>query len=325
MGDIAHQFGFAEETTYATAVTPDRFLEFTGETLERRQNVVQSEGIRSGRRYGGQGRAITREGAGGNVNFEVATRGFGLFFEHLLGAVASTQPDPVNDPNTWEHLFTPGELLGKSLTLQKGVEKPDGTVQAFTYPGSKIVSVTFSNGQDGLLLAQFTYDAQQEETATALATQVITPPTVFTYAQGTVEVDDVVKGNVRSVGGLTVTNNLDTDRFFLGNAGLKSEPINTPMDTLSGTLDVEFQNLTDFYDLFAADTPAKLELFYVGDVIDTNFNFEIHITIADARFTGETPKMGGPELVFQNVPWVGLDPATGNAIEILYRTDDTAP
>lgn len=328
MGDIAHQFGFAEESTYGTIVTPTRFLEFTSETLERRQQTAVSNGIKSGRRYGGQGRRITRSDAGGTVTFEVAQAGFGLFFEHLLGAVATSQPDAANDPTVYEHTFTPGTLTGKSLTLQKGVEKPDGTVEAFTYEGSKVVAADFSNDQDGLLMLDLEFDCEAESTGTALASASYNAPTIFTYSEGSLEVDDVSKANVRSVGSLRIQNNLLTERYFLGNSGLKSEPINVPFDALTGSLDVEFQNNTDFYDLFVADTAAKLELIYIGGVIaggTGSFNYELHITIADVRFEGETPKMGGPQLVYQNIPFVGLDPSAGDAVTILYRTDDSTP
>ncbi len=322
MGDIAHQLGFAEETTWATAVTPDRFLEFTTESLEKRNTVATSQGIRSGRRYGGQGRRITRHDAGGSVTFEVATTGFGLLFEHLLGAVATVE-DEVGA--AWTHTFTPGDLTGKSLTLQKGVEKPDQTVQAFTYPGSKVVSADFSIAQDGLLMVSVVFDAEQEETATALATASYTTPKIFTYSEGSLEVDDAVKANVRSVGSLQIQNNLQVARFFLGNSGTKSEPINTPFDTLGGTLDVEFQNTTDFYDLFADDTSAKLELIFAGDTIAGTTDETLHFTVEDVRFEGETPKVSGPDLVYQNIPFVGLDPTSGDAVTIAYTTSDENP
>lgn len=328
MGDISHQFGFAEESTYGTIVTPNRFLEFVNESLERRQQTAVSNGIKSGRRYGGQGRRITRSDAGGSVGFEVAQAGFGLFFKHLLGSVATAQPDATNDPTVYEHTFTPGTLTGKSLTLQKGVEKPDGTVQAFTYEGSKVVSAEFSNDQDGLLMLDLEFDCEAESTATALAAASYTTPTVFTYSEGSLEIDDSVLANVRSVGSLGIQNNLLTERYFLGNSGLKSEPINVPFDTIGGSLDVEFQNLTNFYNLFTADTAAKLELIYIGGVIaggTGSFNYELHITIADVRFEGETPKISGPELVYQNIPFIGLDPSSGDAVTILYRTTDSTP
>ena len=324
MGDIAHQLGLGEETQWATAVTVSRFVEFTQESLERRQNVAQSAGIRSGRRYGGQGRRITRHDAGGVVSCEVATTGFGVFFEYLLGTVSTTE---TVTSTVYEHSITPGDLTGKSLTLQKGVQKADGTVQAFTYPGSKVVSADLSIDQDGLLLCDFEFDCKQELTSTSLATASYSTPTVFTYSEGALKVDSVTKANVRSVGSLRIANNLLTERFFLGNSGTKSEPINVPFDSITGTLDVEFQNVTDFYDLFAGDTAAELILEFVGDEITTGHNATFRVTIEDVRFEGETPKVTGPELVYQNVPFVGLDSSGGgdDALTVYFKTSDSTP
>lgn len=322
MGDIAHQLGLKEEATWGTPVVVDRFVEFTSESLERRQNVAVSNGIRSGRRYGGQGRRITRHDAGGTVTTEVAASGFGIFFDQLLGSVATVE-DSVGA--AWSHTFTPGDLTGKSLTLQKGVETTDGTVEAFTYPGSKILSADFSVDQDGLLMAAWGVDAKTEDPAIALASASYTAPIIFTYSEGTLSVDGTPKANVRSVGSLQIVNNLLTERFFLGNQGQKEEQTNVPFDTLAGSLDVEFQNLTDFYDLFAADTSAELALEFIGPVITGAHNYELEITLADVRFEGETPKVSGPELVYQNIPFVGLDPASGDAVTIRYKTDSALP
>lgn len=321
MGDIGHQFGFKKEVTYGTAVVVDRFVEFVSESLERTNVIAESQGIRSGRRYGGQGRRIARESAAGTVTFEVARTGFGLFFEQLLGGVAS-----VNTVGTvWTHTFTPGTILNKSMTVQKGVEKPDGTVQAFTYPGSKVVAADFSINQDGLLMMAVDFDSRQELDSTGLASASYTTPVVFTYSEGVLKKNTVTVASVRSVPSLRIANNLDVERFKLGNTGLKEQPLNQPFDEISGTLDVEFQNLTDFYDLFQADTATELQLVFTGGVIEGAHNFTLQITLNDVRFEGETPKMGGPEYVYQTIPFVGLDHASEPAVEIVYKTTDSAP
>jgi hypothetical protein len=313
--------GLGEETVWGTAATPDRFFEFTTESLQRRQNVAVSAGIRSGRRYGGQGRRITRHDAGGSITTEVARTGFGILFEHLLGGVASNNPVGT----VWEHTFTPDSLLDKSLTLQKGVDEGDGDVQAFTYPGAKILSADFSVAQDGLLMATWEFDAKEEETTTALASASYTTPVIFTYSEGTLSVDSAAVANVRSVSSLRIVNNLLTQRFFLGNQGTKDQQVNVPFDSLGGTLDVEFQGIADFYTLFAADTSAELDLVFAGATIEGAHDYTLSFNIADVRFEGETPQVGGPELVYQNIPFVGLDPESGNAVTIVYKTTDTAP
>lgn len=321
MGDIAHQLGLAEETAWGDATTPNRFVEFVSETMQRNNIIATSQGIRSGTRYGGQGRRIARHDATGSITFEVARTGFGVFFEYLLGA--------VNSANTvgsvWTHTFTPGSLLGKSLNFQKGVEKADGTVQAFTYPGSKLVAAEFSVAQDGLLMMTLDVDSEQEITGTALASASYTTPVIFTYSEGTLKKDTVTVASVRSVPSVRIQNNLLVERFFLGNTGTKDEQLNVPFDAITGSLDVEFQNLTDFYNAFAADTELELQLLFEGATIESTHKYTFQLTIANARLEGETPKVSGPELVYQSIPFVGLDDATDPAVEIVYKTTDTTP
>lgn len=321
MGDIAHQIGLAEESTWGTIVTPTRFVEFVSESLEKRKTIATSNGIRSGRRYGGSGRRIARHDAGGQITVEVARAGFGVFFKHLLGNVVTANPVGT----VYTHTITPGTLLGKGLTIQKGIEKPDGTVQAFTYEGCKVVAAELSIAQDGLLMCTFDIDSQQETTATALASATYTTPVVFTYSEGTLKKDTVAVASVRSVPSLRIQNNLNVERFFLGNTGLKEEPINTPFDVLNGSLDVEFRNLTDFYNAFSADTELELELGFVGGVIEGAHNYEFKVTLTNVRLEGETPKITGPELVYQSIPFVGLDDATNPAVTVFIKTTDTLP
>lgn len=320
MGDIGHQIGFKEETTWGTPVVVDKFLEFTGESLVYRRNVAMSNGIKAGRRAGGAGRRVTRIWADGSLTFEIATKGFGIWFKQLLGAVSS-----VNTVGTvWTHTFTPGTLLGKSLTIQKGIEKPDGTVQAFTLEGCKVVSMELSNDMDGMLMGTFEIDSQQMVTGTALAAATYTTPTVFTYSEGVVKKDGGTVASVRSVPSLKIANNLLTDRVMLGNAGQKLEQINVPFDEVTGNLDVEFQNLTDFHNAFVADSSHILVLVYTGAIIEGAHNFTLQVTLNNVHFDGETPTVSGPELVYHNIPFVGLDHATLPYAEIIYKTTDNA-
>jgi hypothetical protein len=64
---------------------------------------------------------------------------------------------------------------------------------------------------------------------------------------------------------------------------------------------------------------------FAGDTIEGAHDYTLSFNIADVRFEGETPQVGGPELVYQNIPFVGLDPESGNAVTIVYKTTDTAP
>lgn len=316
MGSVAHQLMYAKETTVGTAVTVTKSVEIVSESLQKSINYADSQGIGSGRRYGGRGRRETSRGAAGAVNIEVPYVGFEEWYLNLLGTVTTTQPDAVNSPTVYLHTFKPGTLTGKSMTIQKGVEDSGGTVRPFTYRGCKAVSADFSIDADGLLQCAWQIDAFDETTGTALATYADPSPTIFAYSEGGVYKDDVLLGSVRAVPSVNITNNLRTDRRFLGGSGIKSEQINRPLDSISGNLDVEFQNLTDFYTAFENDTELKLELEFVGDVISDNETYLFRITVNNAHFTGQTPTISDTELVYVSVPFIGLDDATLDAVTI---------
>ncbi len=326
MGAIEHQLGWKAETTWGTPVTPDRFVEFTAESLGFRKATAGSDGIRPGTKYGrGSTRRLVHKWADGTTQHEVATTGYGLVFHHLLGTAAA----PVTvEVGVTLHTFSPGSLVGKGITVQKGVEKVDGTVQPFTYEGGKLKSAEFSNGQDEVLKMTLDWDFQQELTATALATASYTAPTVFHYAQGTLKFAGATVANVRSLGSLKIVNNLDTERFFLGNAGLKGEQLNRPRDTIDGNVEVEFADLTTSHNRFTADTSFILVLEYIGDVLIGATQFpKLTITLNDTRLEGDTPVISGQDAfpVRTTVPFSAWDPAAGNAVEIAYQTTDALP
>lgn len=320
------QFGTAEESTWGTGVTVDRFHEIlAGETLQRRQSVIATQGLRPGTRHQrGASRVLTRNDAGGSVQFEVMDQGFGRFLKHMLGAVATTQPDAANSPTVYAHTFTPGDLSGKSLTLQKGIEKTDGTVQAFTYHGAKIPSWSFSIDNDGILQLDLEFDAKEEVTSTALAVWSVPTLVPFHFAQGTLK---VAASTIATVSAATMAgqNALKTDRYFLGQSGTKLEQRENEYRGASGELTAEFENLTDFYDRFKADTSAVLELQFVGALISDNEYTQLTITHKDVRFTGETPQIGGPDVPEVTVPWEAFEDASGDSVEIVLQNTETTP
>lgn len=326
MGSIAHQLGWKAETTWGTPVTVDRFVEFTAESLGFRKAIAGSDGIRPGTKYGrGSTRRVVRRWADGTTEHEVATTGYGLIFHHLLGTAAA----PVTvETGVTLHTFSPGSLVGKGITVQKGVEKVDGTVQPFTLEGGKIKSVEFSQGPDETARMVVDWDFQQMLTATALATASYTAPTVFHYAQGALKFAGATVANVRSLGSLKITNNLDTERFFLGQGGLKGEQLNRPRDTIEGNAEIEFADLTTFHDRFTADTSFVLVMEWIGDTLigATQFPF-LRITLNDTRLEGETPVVSGQDAfpVRVTVPFSAWDPNSGNAVEIAYQTTDALP
>lgn len=323
---LLDQVGAKAEVTYGTAIAVDRFYEFTSEGLERRNRTIQSDGIRAGGRALRRGarRALVGRDGGGSLQLEVGPDLFGLWFEHALGSVASAQPDNVNAPTVWEHTFTMGSLRGKSLTVQKGVEQEDGTVIPFTFAGTKIADWRVTVGVDGFAVLDLTLDSQDVLTGEALQAATFVDGPLFHFAQASLELDDVVVAQVRQadIGG---NNNLALDRYFLGNQGLKHEPRDDGYPEITGNLEAEFVDRTTFYDVMASDDPLKLELAFVGDVLEDTQQAELRLTVPEIRLGGGTPTVDGPTIPRVRIPFSGFYDGTSPSTTVLLRNTDATP
>ncbi len=112
---LGAQLGICEESTYNTPVTVTRFLEFNSEGLDVDVGIIESRGLGTGRflRTDREKRFIRR--AGGQVEFDVQTKGFGMLFKHCLGSYTNS---PVVGSER-SAIITPdaNALKGLSLTL----------------------------------------------------------------------------------------------------------------------------------------------------------------------------------------------------------------
>src|SRR5689334_21838765 len=112
---LAAQLGFVDEVTYGLPPVVTRFLPLVSEGLVQEIERMESEAIIAGRQVldSGQwkGGAIS---VGGEVGLELYDRGVGLLLKHMFGTVNTSGAGP------YTHTFTPGDLAGKSLTMQVG-------------------------------------------------------------------------------------------------------------------------------------------------------------------------------------------------------------
>jgi hypothetical protein len=291
-----------------------RWFEVLSESLERRNNIITSNGIRCGgarnlRR--GSRRVVSSRDGGGDITMEVATTGFGRWFKHLLGGTPVITGGP-----TYNHVYPLGDLAGKSLCVQKVLRDSASTeIEAFNFHGCKILSGEFSISVDQILQLAVSIDAEDVDTTTAGAAASYTNPVLFNFMGGTLNVGGSPVASVTDAS-VKVTNNLKTDRYYLGSAGLKAEPIDNEWPTVEGSLSAEFISSATFYDRFAADSAAALSLVFVAGTST------LTIAVPEVRFTGGTPTVGGPDVVVADVPFEGQYDGTNAGITITYVTPD---
>lgn len=288
---IDAQFGFADESAYGTLTTPTKFLEFISESLKLEKERIESAGIKAGRRV------LHRWNEGvqrvtGDVEIELAPEGTGTLLKHMFGGVAT-----VGAADPYTHTFTPGDLNGKSFTCQVGRPDVAGTIQPFTYTGCKIPEWELAFAVNEYLKLKTTVYGANETTATALATASYpTTYNPFTFAHGSLTVGGselaVIEGTVAA------SNALATDRHRIRSTDPShpKEPLENGRREFTGSLTADFESLTQ-YNRFVNGTEAALVLTF-----EQSANRSLEITM-NVRFDGETPAVGGMELIEQTLPF----------------------
>lgn len=328
MSILSAQFGIAKETTYATPVTVSRFFEFSTESIKQEFGRVESKGIRAG--------ALTMradrfqpypKGPAGSVEFDVPTKGFGVWLEHLLGGTVTTSA--VVDSN-YTHTAQIGSLYGKGLTAQVGRPlNPSGTVQPFTLSGGKVTGWNLSMEKEGLLTCGIDLDFATGTTATGLATASY--PANFTNFSW-------VGANI-SIGGtnvclnkfsVKVENAQDTEKYMLCGTSTKHEPTDNGLRMVSWEAEAEFADLVQYNRVASATRAGAL-----APIVATFDGPEIHagatlprltVTMPAARFDGEVPTVGGTDSLLMSLSGVALDDGTATtALQVAYRTTDATP
>lgn len=321
---LGSSFGLKKETTYGTAVVVDKFYEYDSEGFGLDPSFLESGGLRAGRTFQQAARTKkTTHQAPGSVSLDVPTKGFGAILDLLHGASVS----PVQQGGTAAYLQTHPigtTLVNKSATVQ--VNKPDtsATDRAFTTLGAMVASWQFSLDTSGVLKCQLTFDGRDEKTDIALApASYVAGVDSFDFTDALVTT--LAGANLASVTGFTLSgsNTLKTNRWFLGSGALKAKPIPTGFTEVTGTLDCEFESLSA-YNHFAAGNPIAIVIPIEGAVIAATHKYTWKADMPACQIRGETPKVGGPDVLTQTIPFKVLDDGTNAPLTLTYMSTDTA-
>lgn len=317
---LAAQLGMVAESTVGTYATPTRFLEFTEESLRLESQRIESKGLRANNRVLRSDRwASNKKGAGGDVGFEVASKGFGLLFKHSLGSVVISTPG--GGTNSRDHTCTIGDDYGLGLTVQVGRPDVAGTVQPFSYLGCKVTEFELSNEFDGLLMFKPTLDAMDETTAQSLASASYpSGQELLHYGGGSITLAGSAF-DVKSIS-VKVSKGLDTERYFIRGSTLKKEAIPADLVVIEGEMEAEFESLTA-YNRFVNGTTAAIVALWEGSTIESTLKYGVQVTLPVVRFDGDTPVVSGPEVLAQPLKFKALYDGSQEPITLRYRTTDT--
>lgn len=327
-----------KETTYGTPVTVDSSFEFLSESLTFRKKVNDSPAYRYGAGIkSSAGRVVMSTDAGGDVKFELGTKGFGKLWEACLGSSVSTKDGATT---VYQQVHTIGGTL-PSMTVQKIVPSlnTDGSGfsdAVFTFTSAMVSKWTLEVPNAGVATLGLTLDARDVLTATAkvtpsypaanhvlhfggacLFTGALTPPTATAAASATSPV-----ANVKAVT-IECDNALATDKtYYFCGGGKKSKPWKG-VPKITGKMTVEFITNSPFTTAFLADSAMTLLLTLSAT---ENADEKVQVALSEIRLGGDLPQAGGsPGVIEMTIPFEAY--ANGVAAQSLWvinRTFDSS-
>jgi hypothetical protein len=327
---VGSQFGMKKETTWGTAVTVDKFIEFESATFAGEATYIDALGLRAGRTFGPSSRTKkTTRTAGGELSI-IFPQKLGGFFLDLM--VAPTITPIIATGSAYNSTFLIGASVPtKSATLQVNKPTTAGSDTAFTYPGSVLVSATFGMEVSGLLTAQFTWVCKDETTPGT--TPVGAALATASYVAGNdvwPHQEMLLTYNAVSVPATSVTWTWEqpyaSQRFFLDGSATIAKPIPNGIATVTGTIAGEYVDQV----LFAAQragTFAQLVCTATGTVAISGSEYPTFTnTFSAVQLRGSSPQVDGPDLLTQSIPFVAKDDGVATApwVAVLKSTDSAA-
>src|SRR5258707_2605345 len=342
---LSGQVGAVAEVTYGTPVTVTHFYELLSENFVFNPNWLDGQGLKSGQAFKRGSRTVqSRFDVNGDLTMEhtsgeapnAVADSMGFWWKYALGSTLVTPTVVVG--TAYKQVHTNGTKAGQYIACQFGrpqILSP--TVQPFYFTGVKVTQWDFSCNDNQIAQLKVTFDGRTELTSVALAAASYpTPNGLFAFSNASVFTlggtattsagETTIAGGTpiaSLVNGITITGAtpMKVDRYGLGNAGLKGEPIENAIPTITGTLNTEFYSRTELYDIFKAGTGQPLQLdFTKFDSAGNDANgaaaganpYRLSFIFPQVKFKTPATNISGPDVLPQSLGFEAFDDASGS-------------
>lgn len=337
---LSAQLMLAAESTVGTEVTTTTGYEILSEDLAYDPTWIEGQGLRAGQAYKRISRvSISRHGVKGGFLVEHLDKGhFPLLWKHAIGS-ALTVPVQIAASTAYKSILTPGAKTAMGLSVQVGRPQTDATVRPFTYRGCKVTDWEFSVSDNQMAQLKLTMDGWQEATATTLAAASYTSgASLFSFADASLfklgGTPSTAAGEITVAGGTPIvsivkgftikgTTPLAGERYGLGNSGVKKEQIDNGIPLITVSLDTEFTQRTELYDLMKANTTTALEFALShGDAGGSN-PFLLSFIVPAMKVKAASQNVNGPDIIGSKVELEGYDDGVNAPFQVKLVSSDT--
>jgi len=334
---IYSTFGLKKEATFGTFAAPDYWLTYNSSTLANKKTALQGAALHGGIYNLANRRSIGKWTADGAVDLDIYDRGMSPLFTAMLGASTSALKSG-GTTTVYQQVFTPADTTAQSYSLQLGVPTAVNSIQAFSYPGSKVTDWTFDVKAGDLAAFDVSFDSVKEDTTQSYTSPSYVLGDIFVAAQAQL----LIGGTASTTAGLTTIsggtavpltksvsvkgkNVIDDGRYVLGSL-YKQEQLINGFRTVSADVELDFAGLTQCYNAFLADTPVCFQLVFTGVTIDTPNSLKATVTLIGSAcfFDADTMPVPGPTIISEKATLNFLDDGTNNPVQIVTNTLDNA-
>lgn len=319
------QLGFATESVYGTRVAPATFVPFESESLQVTPNFVDAQPLMAGVMVQPQGLKIpTTKGGEGSIETYLFDRSIGKLLNMLHGkTVTPSTPSGGTLSKQFVHEIGTSSPVGKSLSIQVGRPDTSGAVRAFDYVGCKVTQAEISIENDGAAMLSLDIDPRDEATGNSLAAASYAANAApFTFRNWTIDIGGTSHTHVRSLT-ITIPLEMETERFHLGNSGVKDEPLVNAVSDIVVAAQVEFASMAD-HNRLTAGAPVAVTATGTGALIEGSINYKTEINIPAAVQTTSAPVVAGPDLIVADIEFHAVWDGTNAPLKITQINKDTA-
>lgn len=322
----------AEETTFGSAGSSFKYFKLLRESIETRRTdffpettehwtvPVKAEGYFS---------------TSGDFDTVVEPVVWPWLLVYFIGDPSTSQPDSVNAPNTYQHVFKFGadETVSSTgikpftIKIGTGIERDRQIV------GNVIETLTIEAVNRELVASTVSIIGSGHETLVTADTPdwsaYTHPPLAFTSLStftigGT---DRLTTQPTVEAFRLSLGRSWDADHYVLGNR-YWAYPILSGYATVEGSIDLTWRS-QDEYERFLSSVGATetgdqssfaIDLILRGNLIEESYYYQIEVTIPKAYYTSSTANITGRDRIVQTVNFRGIyDSSEACACKIIVQ------
>lgn len=299
---MARYLGLGKEASFGSAAALSKYIAIVSEDIQLQKERIIQEDVSSRQRS--KWRPGT-ERVGGGWRWNIHYENIGEILLGLLGQVATSQPDSVNAPNTYQHIFSPSDSI-PTWTVEVGLDE----VTAKQAVGVAIEGVSLRLSPNEL------FQGEVDIIGKTLSLKALSTPSFPTldpiafYDVSSIQVGGVAANLIEAE--INIANNIVDDAFVLGSRQL--DRIELGYIEVAGSFSLAFDSTSEM-DKFLSDTESSLQILMQGAVIEATYNYKLQIDIPRIVYSEAQASIDRRERIIQNINFVALKPTADDIIK----------